>query len=157
MIICIFFCPFLCFTADANSVYSIFIELRSLMLHYACHTPNFLYIRVYMGVRIYTCAAMFQTFASVPARGDICDAAVGFLLFVDRCIFPLHVGVTRSDTISIIILGTRKKKEGEREKKSIFIVDNTAPISMNHFYTRTLFLLFFAHKKNLHSYLSSRA
>lgn len=137
MIICIFFCPFLCFTADANSVYSIFIELRSLMLHYACHTPNFLYIRVYMGVRIYTCAAMFQTFASVPARGDICDAAVGFLLFVDRCIFPLHVGVTRSDTISIIILGTRKKKEGEREKKSIFIVDNTAPISMNHFYTRT--------------------
>lgn len=90
-----------------------------------------------MGVRIYTCAAMFQTFASVPARGDICDAAVGFLLFVDRCIFPLHVGVTRSDIISIIILGTRKKKEGEREKKSIFIVDNTAPISMNHFYTRT--------------------
>lgn len=140
MIICIFFCPFLCFTADANSVYSIFIELRSLMLHYACHTSNFLYIRVYMGVCIYTCAAMFQTFASVPARGDICDAAVGFLLFVDRCIFPLHVGVTRSDTISIIILGTRKKKkegEREREKKSIFIVDNTAPISMNHFYTRT--------------------
>lgn len=98
--------------------------------------PTF-YIYVYIWARVYI--PVQQCFKRSPRFPPVATSATPQSVF--SC--SLHILSSRRSNEKRYHfnnnLGNEEKEEGrrEREKKSIFIVDNTAPISMNHFYTRT--------------------